>query len=160
MSFLKQTKPVSKPAIPETPEQVKSNYPWMDIAIKELGVSEIFGSKDNPRIIEYHSATTLKATEDETPWCASFVSWCLEKAKIKSMRSARAKDYLKFGKELVKPVFGCIVVFTRDGGGHVAFFVKEDEHGIYCLGGNQSNKVCYKYYPKANLLGYRMPNGF
>lgn len=162
MSGLKRVKQVSKPAVKpiETPQDIKSNYPWMNIAIKENGVSEIFGSKHNPRILEYHAATSLKATTDEVPWCSAFVSWCLEQAKIKSKRSARAADYLSFGVHLDKPVYGCIVVFKRSGGNHVAFFIKEDNNGIYCLGGNQHNQVCYSYYPKENLLGYRMPSGF
>ena len=47
------------------------------IAQIQLGQKEIEGSKDNPKIVGYHKATTLVATDDETPWCSSFVNWCL-----------------------------------------------------------------------------------
>ena len=32
----------------------------------------------NRRIIEYHSTTTLRATDDETPRCSSFVKWVMK----------------------------------------------------------------------------------
>ena len=168
MSSLIKSKPVQAqppkapetPKTPETPQDIKQNTPWMNIAIKENGISEVAGSGDNPRILEYHKQTSLKATDDEVAWCASFVSWVFVMAKLKSKKSARAKDWLEWGKPLDKPHYGCVVVFTRDGGGHVAFFVKEDEKGTYVLGGNQSNKVCYEYYPSNRVLGYRWPSDF
>jgi uncharacterized protein (TIGR02594 family) len=132
--------------------------PWLPVAMKELNTSEVSGDKDNPRIVEYHSATTLKATDDETPWCSSFVSWCLEQSGYKSTKNAWARSYLSFGKKIDKPVNGCIVVFSRgSSSGHVAFFVGETSSTIKVLGGNQGNKVSIAEYPKSRLLGYRMP---
>lgn len=132
--------------------------PWMDIARKELGQSEINGSKHNPRIIEYHKATSLKSNSDEVAWCSSFVSWVLEKSGFKSTRSARAKSYLEYGKKLSEPREGCIVVFSRGkSSGHVAFFVKKNLLTVTVLGGNQSNAVCYQDYPRYRILGYRWP---
>ena len=52
---------------------------WLEIALKEVGVSEIKGG-ENKRILEYHASTTLKAKEDEIPWCSSFVNWCMVQA--------------------------------------------------------------------------------
>lgn len=138
---------------------VETKTPWLEIAKKELGQKEISGSSDNARIVEYHSATTLKATDDETPWCSSFVSWCLEKSGIVSTKNAWARSYLNWGKKITDPVEGCVVVFSRgDSSGHVAFFIKDHGNEIEVLGGNQSNKVCYDRYPKSRLLGYRMPS--
>lgn len=135
-----------------------NDTPWMDIAKKEIGVKEIRGG-ENKRIIEYHSSTTLKATEDEVPWCSAFVTWCLEQAKIKSTKSAWARSYLKFGKELREPKYGCIVVFSRgENSGHVGFFISETKDMIQVLGGNQGDAVCIKDYPKSKLLGYRWPS--
>lgn len=132
--------------------------PWMDIANKEIGIQEIEGHKHNHRIIEYHSVTTLKATEDEVPWCASFVSWCLEKANIISTKDAWARSYLNWGVKIDKPIYGCICVFSRGStSGHVAFYISENENQITVLGGNQSDKVCISSYPKERLLSYRMP---
>lgn len=135
---------------------------WLSIAKHELGVSE-YGeeTKNNPRIIQYHDVTSLKARSDKTPWCASFVSWCLEQAGVKSARTARARNYLKWGMQITDPIPGCIAVFSRGkASGHVAFFIKEDGDSIIVLGGNQSDMVCERAYPKSRLLGYRWPNDY
>lgn len=47
------------------------------IARLEIGTKEMSGLAHEKRILEYHQATTLKAQADETPWCASFINWCL-----------------------------------------------------------------------------------
>ena len=50
----------------------------------------------------------------------------------------RAKEYAFAGKRLTKPAYGCLVVFTRQGGGHVGFVVGKDKAGnLLVLGGNQ-----------------------
>jgi lysozyme len=139
--------------------EVQTTTPWFDIAKGEIGQKEISGSAHNKRILDYHAATSLKATNDETPWCSSFVSYCLEKAGIASTKNAWARSYLAWGKKIDVPVKGCIVVFSRgDSSGHVAFFESIDGNDIKVLGGNQGNEVCYDTYPKSRLLGYRLPN--
>lgn len=129
------------------------------IAYKEKGISEVAGAQDNPRIIEYHKATNLEAEKvkltDEVAWCASFVSWCLEQAGLKSTDDAWALSYKNYGTKLDIPTKGCICVFSRDGGNHVAFFDHQVGDDIYVLGGNQSNMVCIKAYPKSRLLAFR-----
>ena len=140
-------------------DEIKQEPEWYEIAKQEIGVTEFpGGALHNEKIIRYHSVTSLKATTDEIPWCASFVSWCLEQAGYQSTKSARARDYLQYGEKLEEPTLGCIVVFTRDGGsGHVGFFVEHKGDEIKVLGGNQNNSVCYKDYPADRLLGYRLP---
>lgn len=133
---------------------------WYTIALDELGTSEVYGKKNNPRIVEYHQATTLKAEDDETSWCSAFVCWCLEKAGVKSTKSAAARSYLSWGKELEYPVEGCIVVLKRGNSswqGHVGFFVREDRDTVSLLGGNQGDTVSIAKFSKSKLLGYRWP---
>lgn len=152
-----------KPAKAEAPapyETERSDWPWMEIAKQEIGVEEIEGPSDNQRILEYHQATTLKATEDLVPWCSSFVSWALEKVGIRSTRDAWARSYLNWGDRLVTPSYGCVVIFSRGkSSGHVAFYVSAGRtpDTITVLGGNQSDMVCYEDYEKSRVLGYRWP---
>jgi uncharacterized protein (TIGR02594 family) len=129
-----------------------------DIAKQEVGVKEIRGDIDNPRILEYHKATLLKAHHDEIPWCSAFVCWCLEMAGIESTRSARARSFLYWGESANIPAEGDIAVFRRAGSetlGHVAFFVCYQGDFIHCLGGNQSDAVCYRNFKREDLLGFR-----
>ena len=131
--------------------------PWIEIAEKEKGTHEVKGG-ENPRIIEYHSVTNLKAQEDEVPWCAAFVCWCLEKSGFKSTKSAWARSYLNYGEKLDHPKEGAIMVFQRgEDSGHVGFYIGEDKDFFHILGGNQHDEVCVGYYAKHKLLGIRWP---
>lgn len=148
---------------PKSEAQNHDDPPWLKAAIGEIGVKEMNGTLHHPRIIEYHMTTTLKKREaesDETPWCASFVNWCMEQAGRKGTDSAWARSWLKFGDPLDVPRRGCIVVFSRgETSGHVGFFIKQIGDKILVLSGNQNNMVCEAFYPKSRLLGYRWPKG-
>lgn len=140
---------------------IGSDYPWFPIAHAEVGVHEVVGSGDNPRIVEYLRSTTLAAPEvsnDETPWCSAFVNWCVEKAGHAGTDSAWARSWLNWGKKTTNPSPGCVAVFRREvNSGHVAFFVGESNKGIRVLGGNQGNAVNISVYPTGRLLGFRVP---
>jgi uncharacterized protein (TIGR02594 family) len=134
--------------------------PWMVVAIGETGVAEIAGAEHNPRIVEYHATTTLRATTDEVPWCSSFANWCMAQVGVPGTRSAAARSWLAWGRRLEEPTPGCVAVFRRGPrptSGHVAFFVRREGARILVLGGNQSNRVRESWYPAADLLDYRAP---
>ena len=152
----------------EIPEPPAEEFPWMPIAIEEIGVSEIPGIANNSRVLEYLNATTnlglAARSRDETPWCSAFVNWCMAKAGLQGTKNALARSWLDWGVPLATPRRGCIVVFTREKiFGHVGFYISETDTQIKVLGGNQQDpqtqlyQVSEKYYLKANLLGYRLP---
>ncbi|HXF89618.1 MAG TPA: TIGR02594 family protein [Xanthobacteraceae bacterium] len=137
---------------------------WYQIAMAELGQQEFAGTAHNPRIVEYHQATGLRAEDDEMPWCGAFVAWCLGAAGIPydKASAASARAWLDWGRALEHPTIGCVVVFwrgRRDGWqGHVGFYAGRDAQGrILVLGGNQGNAVSVRPYSADQLLGYRWP---
>ena len=133
---------------------------WMQFAIKELGTKEIPGKENNPRIVEYAATTTLKASDDETAWCSSFVNWCMKQGLVKGTERANARSWLDWGHPCEGNVIGCIVVLSRENDpakGHVGFLAGFNDDSVYILGGNQDNMVKYKKYPKERVLGYRWP---
>jgi uncharacterized protein (TIGR02594 family) len=154
-----------------TSEVLAGDFPWMPIAEKEYGIIEFPGDEHNPRILEYFG--TVKnigsrwKVQDETPWCSAFVNWCVEEAGYIGTKSALSMSWLNWGKEINEPVKGCIAIFSRNGGGHVGFYIDEttvaSETFIRILGGNQDQAetdigaVNLKFYPKSKLLGYRVP---
>jgi len=140
-------------------------FPWMPIAFAEIGMREVPGKPNNPRVLEYLNSTTLKDMytylPDETDWCAAFVNWCVEKAKIPSTDSPMVQSWARWGQALGMPRRGCVVIFKwEDGGSHVSFYLGESGPYVYALGGNQSEAVWIKAYLKIFVTGYRIPAGW
>jgi uncharacterized protein (TIGR02594 family) len=133
----------------------------MPIALSMNGLSEVKGSAHSQEILQmWKDIKRGGIKDDETPWCAAFVGACLERAGIKSSRFESAKSYMQWGIPLAEPIVGCIVVFTRQGGGHVGFVAGQDRAGnLMVLGGNQSDAVNIKAFQKTRVTGYRWPEG-
>lgn len=134
---------------------------WVDEAKKFMGLKEIHGDVDAPEIVKMWKDIKMSGIkDDETPWCAAFVGACLERSGIKSTRSGGSQSYLNWGEVLVTPIYGCVVVFKRDGGGHVGFVVGKDQNGnLMVLGGNQSDAVNIKPFKTDRVVGFRWPAG-
>ena len=135
--------------------------PWLVIALAEQGVEEVEGPEANPRIVEYDSATTLKATSDEVAWCSAFANWCMAKAGIAGTGSAGARSWLHWGVSC-EPRRGAVAVFRRGNStwqGHVGFVVGVDSYQgtLQILGGNQGDAVCVTTFSRQRLLGCRWP---
>jgi uncharacterized protein (TIGR02594 family) len=138
---------------PPTVEQLK-DLSWMALAKKEIGVTEVPGTANNPRILWYHSFCTLKASYDSVAWCAAFVNAMLITGGIKGTRSAAALDFARWGIELKYAVYGCLAIWDwGNGHGHVGFVIDANDDGLHILGGNQhdaktdTDKVCIKMFP-------------
>ena len=134
---------------------------WMQLARADLGLREISGSRDNPKVVQFfRDVKHSEIRDDETSWCAAFVGSCLERSGHVSTRNLTARSYKSWGKE-TEPKVGAITVLWRvsrsDWRGHVGFFVKQTSKYVYLLGGNQGNEVSIKPFPKSRVLAYRWP---
>ena len=133
----------------------------VDIAESLIGVKEIAGAQHNPKIIEMAAVTGNSwVQDDETPWCAAYVGYCLERANVRCTRSLRARSYETFGKNvpLAKAQRGDVAVFTRgnDGrSGHVGFVWEVGNGWLDVLGGNQGDQVCIKRFGTKKLITIR-----
>ena len=138
-----------------------AELPWIKEARRFIGEFEIKGPKHNPLIVQWWKDIKRGGIQDdETPWCAAFTGAMLEHVGIRSTRFESAKSYLDWGIELKEPVYGCVVVFTRTGGGHVGFVVGRDEKGsLLVLGGNQADAVSIAAFSVSRVSGYRWPSG-
>lgn len=134
---------------------------WIELARRLIGLHEVKGPTNNPEILAmWRDIRRGGIKDDETPWCAAFVGAMLERAGIVSSRFESAKSYLDWGLPLKNPIPGCVVVFSRDGGGHVGFVVGQDGAGnLLVLGGNQADAVNIKAFPRSRVTGYRWPEG-
>lgn len=132
---------------------------WLVEAKKYIGEKEYPGMPSNPWIVSLWKKIKRSGIKDDsTPWCAAFVGGCLEAVGVVSSRYESAKSYLAWGVPLSKPTLGCVVVFERQGGGHVGFVVGEDPKGrLMVLGGNQGNVVSIAPFDRSRVAGYRWP---
>lgn len=131
-----------------------------EIALLEYDTAEIIGKENNPKILEYAKEIGASwVSDDETPWCAIFMQWCLKKAGLPFSYHANARWFLKYSEATDRPSLGDIVVLWRGSisgtSGHVGFFVKENESTVWLLGGNQNNKVTIIPFSKTQVLSYR-----
>lgn len=131
-----------------------------EIAVSQIGIKEIVGSQHNPEVLKYFQETGHDwVKDDETAWCSAFANWvCMKAGKMRSGK-LNARSWMTVGEKVTEPKVGDIVIFWRESPhswkGHVAFFVREQGHYIYVLGGNQKNSVCVQAYQKRKLLEYR-----
>ncbi len=134
---------------------------WVQEARKHIGLRETKGANHTPEIVQFWKDIKRGGIkDDETPWCAAFVGAMLERCSIRSTRFESAKSYLQWGEGLTTPCVGCVVVFSRDGGGHVGFVIGKDSAGnLLVLGGNQGDAVNIKAFPVSRVNGYRWPAG-
>ena len=144
------------------PVEKQNGTEWLTLAKGEIGVHEVYNES---RVHYYWKASKLsglaKFPATQIPWCSSFVCAMMELSDIRSARTDGAKNWLGWGVELEEPCDGCIVVFTRKGGGHVGIVVGEDDKGnLLVLGGNQGNMVCVKSFSRSRVTGYRYPEGY
>lgn len=132
---------------------------WLVEARTHIGLREIPGPRHNKTILGWIKRLGGWFTDDETPWCGTFVAHCLDAAGIKRPKHwYRALAWGDWGKACL-PVVGAIGVFGRSGGGHVGFIVGESASYYYVLGGNQSNMVNIMPLAKERLVDLRWPEG-
>jgi len=141
---------------PYNHRSLSKSSPWLEVALGELGVCEAPGAAHNYRILEYHATTTLGdwgRSRDETPWCSSYVNWCIEQELGSGTGSgnALARSWIHWGAA-TEPVLGCVCVIKRRskgsdkrtgsrGGYHVGFFLDSSRGGVVLLSGNAGNRV-------------------
>jgi len=134
--------------------------PWMDVAQKHMGLREVPGPKHSSVILRWLRDLNAWWSEDETPWCGTFVAHCMKEVGLPIPKLwMRAKEWSTYGSLLrvdrLAP--GAILVFNRQGGGHVGFYVGEDSAYYHVLGGNQSNGVNVMKLAKSRLTASRWP---
>ena len=137
--------------------------------LKHVATAEIKGVKHNASIIKLIDAALVASGQkvasnqwlrnDETAWCGSFIGGVFAEAGLGSKVPKdfyRAKAWESVGTKLAKPAYGCIVTFTRDGGGHVGIVVGKTANGnLKVLGGNQSDAVNIADFVVSRVTSYR-----
>jgi uncharacterized protein (TIGR02594 family) len=146
-------------AMKDDPEYLKIAFGYL-----EQNIQEIPGIKAHPMILKFLESVDGAPEElivtDETPWCSAFVNNCVEEAGLEGTESLAASSWKNWGHEVEYGERGAItLIYTNTGSGyHVCFFVDSDEDGVFCLGGNQSNRVKISKYSWDKVAHFRLPN--
>lgn len=132
---------------------------WVATAERYIGVKEVPGSGNNPVIVGWLIRLKAWWRDDLAPWCGVLLGFVfIETGIVPPKAWYRAKAYLDWGVPLNAPAYGCVVVFSRTGGGHVGLVVGRDTSGrLMVLGGNQSDKVSVVPFDMSRVAGYRWP---
>lgn len=121
---------------------------------------EVPGTKNSPIILAWAKELGLQNTysADSIPWCGLFVAYVVKKAGKEPVHDPLwARNWANWGVASTTPSLGDILVFVRDGGGHVGFYIAEDDTAYHVLGGNQSDKVCFTRIAKNRCIAVRSP---
>ncbi|TCU35431.1 TIGR02594 family protein [Rhizobium azibense] len=145
---------------PKTPDEPV----WMREARRLKGIKEIPGAASNPTIISWAKRMggwiASFFANDDIAWCGLFVGNCVAVTLPEEKLPANplgALEWKKFGISMAAPALGAILVFTRNGGGHVGFYAGEDGEFYCVLGGNQGNSVKFSMIEKERCVGIRWP---
>lgn len=135
---------------------------WVQLARGDIGLREVPGSMTEPRIAKWLGDLKAWWRDDETPWCGTAcAAWMRASGAAIPKNWFRAKAWADWGQHLDRPAYGCIVVFERQGGGHVGLVVGEDTSGrLLVLGGNQGDAVNIRAFPRDRAIAYRWPIGW
>ena len=156
--------PIRKPPMPshDAPEPR-----WLAFARTLIGTRETPGAANSPAIMGWARTLGGKVVgvdygADSQPWCGLFVARCFAAADIAPPPlPVRATNWAPWGRNLrpERLAPGAVLVFQRPGGGHVGFYLGEDDRYYAVLGGNQGDAVSIARILKARCIARRWPDG-
>lgn len=129
-------------------------------ALDDLGVRETAGAANTPQILQWAVETGLAGDyrADSIPWCGLFMAHVARAAGRETPPAPLwALSWARFGVEGGQPELGDVLVFMRQGGGHVGLYIGEDSRCYHVLGGNQGDRVCIARIAKERLYAVRQP---
>jgi uncharacterized protein (TIGR02594 family) len=129
-------------------------------ALKLYGIREVPGKDNAPEIMAWAKECNLDKAyaADVTPWCGLFAAVVVKRAGYAPVSTPLwARAWGHFGTPSVTPGLGDVLVFQREGGGHVGFYVGDDSSAYHVLGGNQGDAVSIVRIAKNRLLVARRP---
>lgn len=167
--------------IPTVPIQVEGASilkvaPWLSQMRAITGVKEFPGRASNPIIMAWRSdiarafPETVKYvatyTGDEIAWCGFGLAGCCARAGVRppfgkddDEKFMYAKSWAHWGTQ-IEPRPGCIMVFSRAGGGHVSILERMDGQHAYIRGCNQSDMVNVAHKSMDTFVAAVWPSGW
>lgn len=131
-------------------------------ALKHHGVLEHAGKGSNQMILGWATEVGVKGwyPDDDVPWCGLFKGVCAKRTgwlKTPKYDLLSALSWLAWGVTIPKnqSALGDTLIFSRNGGGHVGYYIGENDTAYLVYGGNQANSVSFTWIDKKRLVGVR-----
>lgn len=160
--------------------KLPKNYQWLNEigvlprTIQEglslLGTTEVPGKANSAEIMSWKdelikAGVTIKGfTGDSVPWCGLFAAIVALRRVGKASEVVQdplwALNWAHYGVPSKTPSLGDVLAFSRPSGGHVGFYIGEDDDCYHVLGGNQSDQVGFTRILKGRLRAARSPRFF
>lgn len=126
-------------------------------ALKLYGTQEKPGGANNPAIVAWANECRIPGyNADSIPWCGLFLAVVAKRAGKPVIDSPLwARSWAKWGTASPDAALGDVLVFVREGGGHVGLYVGEDSACYHVLGGNQGDAVSIRRLAKSRCIAVR-----
>ena len=140
---------------------------WLNAARAKLGTREAAGAANSPTIMGWARrlgtmVLGMVYNADRVPWCGLFVATYLAEDCIPAAPIAvRAKAWATSGQNLAADRLapGAVLVFEREGGGHVGFYDGENSTSYRVLSSSQGDRVSHAWIAKSRCIAHRWPIG-
>jgi len=132
-------------------------------ALKHYGIMEKVGKGSQVDIAKWAVEVGVSGwyTDDDIPWCGLFVGVVAKRCgyPFSAGKLLAAREWVNWGVGVAKAnaKLWDVLVFSRTGGGHVGFYVGENDKAYLVYGGNQSNAVGFAFIAKDRCIGVRRP---
>lgn len=151
--------PVPEPAL----ASVQAAAPWLSVMRAITGTRELPGAEDSPIILHWREeivaafpecrAGVAGYTHDSIPWCGFGEAYTLAKSGHRPpLEPLWALNFAQAWPDAIRleePTPGAILVYERNGGGHVTTYEGEDADYLFGRGCNQSDMVNVARFPKS-----------
>ncbi len=126
------------------------------------GILETPGKASTKEIMAWAKEVDLAKVypSDDVAWCGLFVAVAVKRAGWDVVAGPLwARNWANWGRKVEdgQEALGDVLVFSRETGGHVGFYVGEDAGYFHVLGGNQSDSVSITRIARGRLIACRRP---
>lgn len=157
--------------------KLPAQYEWLnkigtlpkmvEFGLSLLGTQEVIGKGSNKTILSWRDTLNQNGvivegySDDSIPWCGLFIAYLTFMRRRLSNEVVSnplwARNWVNYGEKSPEASLGDILVFVRNGGGHVGIYIGEDSTTYHVLGGNQSDNVTITRIAKNRCIAVRRP---
>lgn len=135
--------------------------PWMAEMHRRMGLHEV---SNNSMLQKFLRIGSYLGNPANLPWCGDAVESCFAKVLPDEPLPSNpffAQNWRHFGRDVVVPAVGSVgVIRWSASAGHIGFVAGVSGSRVNLLGGNQSNAINIRSFPRSAFIAFRWPVSF